>query len=161
MTASRGIHRPTCEPTAEWMKSQTVAVPCPMPVLAGDCWIWRRAKTVDGYGRISIHGRDVVAHRAMFEIVNGPVACWLTLDHLCRNRACINPAHQEPVTQQVNIERGFSPSAVAHREMVCQRGHPLTPSSGRMRCKVCLAARQRDWYARHRKSSAPSKSEAS
>lgn len=150
MTASRGIRRAPGEPTIDWLKEQTIAQPCPVPALVGDCWVWQRAKTDDGYGRICIHGRDVGAHRATYEVARGPIPCWLTLDHLCRRRDCINPAHQEPVTQQVNTERGFAPTAVAHRTGICRFGHPLAPVSGKLRCRVCQAAKQRESYERKR-----------
>lgn len=143
-----GRRRGNHAPTLDWLRSQCQEEPCSVVGLKGPCWIWQKAITDDGYGRANIEGKTVVAHRVAYEVARGAVFCWLTLDHLCRVRACINPDHQEPVTQQVNIARGESPSAVAHRTGVCQCGHPLTAIGGRFRCKVCQAARQRDWYER-------------
>lgn len=144
MTASKGVYRSPGVPTLEWLKAQTT--PEPSDLVGGDCWIWQRT-TTDGYGTVCIGGKSCVAHRVAFEIVHGPVPCWLTLDHLCHRRACINPEHLEPVTQMENIRRGDSPAAVARRSGHCAHGHEL-PATGR--CQVCLAQRKREWYVRKR-----------
>lgn len=141
-------------PTLAWLFAQTVQEPCAL--VAGDCFVWQRTKTSDGYGSVCIDGRSVVAHRVAYELSKGPVACWLTIDHLCRNRPCINPAHHEPVTQAENTRRGMAPTAIAHRTGLCPRGHTLVPEGGRMRCKVCQSQRQREWYQRQK----PSRGEA-
>jgi hypothetical protein len=82
------------------------------------CWIWRLARNRDGYGVAwSRHGKMTLAHRVEYEKHIGPVPEGLTLDHLCRERGCVNPEHVEPVTQAENNRRG--------------RGTKLTPGQVR------------------------------
>jgi hypothetical protein len=69
------------------------------------CFNWTGAKNRLGYGNWALMGRYWAAHRAVWEWTVGPVEDGLELDHLCRNVACINPDHLEPVTHQVNIKR--------------------------------------------------------
>lgn len=73
----------------------------------GECWVWTGA-TRGGYGRVKLStlGQTVSTHRLSYEHHVGPIPDGKVLDHLCRNRACMNPAHLEPVTHQENIRRG-------------------------------------------------------
>lgn len=64
--------------------------------------------TFNGYGKVNLGGKTHRAHRAIYEREVGPVEDGLQLDHLCRNRACVNPAHLEPVTRTTNLRRGNS-----------------------------------------------------
>jgi hypothetical protein len=73
----------------------------------GDCWVWFGALNDDGYGVIWDGTRLVYAHRLMYRWAFGEVPVGLTIDHLCRVRACVNPIHLEPVTNRENIRRGF------------------------------------------------------
>jgi hypothetical protein len=102
-------------------------IPARRPDL-GPCWVWTAAKS-KGYGRFSAGGRLVQAHRLSFMILAGPVADYLELDHLCRNHACVNPAHLEPVTHKVNSLRGISPFAVHAAQTYCDSGHEFTPEN--------------------------------
>ena len=72
------------------------------------CWNWSRAMNRGGYGKIRSNKRDMPAHRWVYEQLIGPIPEGLTLDHLCRNRRCVNPAHLEPVTIRENTRRGAS-----------------------------------------------------
>lgn len=70
------------------------------------CWVWQgHIQKGTGYGTLGIH----LAHRLSWERVNGSVPEGLDLDHLCRVRCCINPAHLEPVTRRENVMRGVVP----------------------------------------------------
>ena len=120
------------------------------------CWLWTGYLSEDGYGIFKLPSGAVKAHRWSFERQVGPIASGLELDHVCRNRACVNPAHLEPVTHQQNMERGvyFNSSKTA-----CLRGHPFDEqntgysSSGKRYCKECSRAHNRE-YARQRRARA-------
>jgi hypothetical protein len=70
------------------------------------CWIWQLAKTPDGYGYTRVGYDHRRAHRVLYEQHVGPIPAGLDLDHLCRVRDCVNPAHMEPVTEAENVRRG-------------------------------------------------------
>lgn len=70
------------------------------------CMPWPGLINHKGYGKISIGGKGRQAHRAVYENVVGPIPDGLVIDHLCRNRCCVNPDHMEPVTNRENILRG-------------------------------------------------------
>lgn len=107
------------------------------------CWKWIGALSSGGYGDISINGRTLRAHRLSFLLHKGDLIKGLTLDHLCRNRSCVNPEHLEQVTYQENILRGEGICAINSRKTHCKNGHPLSgknlhirPNKGRD-CKIC------------------------
>ena len=122
--------------------------------LTDSCWEWT-AKRQHGYGvyfmrmegtratgRRSIFGK---AHSVVFEALIGPIPEGTELDHLCRNKGCVNPEHLEPVTHAVNNLRGVSPPAINARKTICKRGHPLSGenlyvrSTGYRQCRICRA----------------------
>lgn len=72
------------------------------------CWIWQRATQSNGYGVVAVDGRTRRAHRHYYEQANGPIPAGLDIDHLCRQRACVNPDHLEPVTRSENLRRGWA-----------------------------------------------------
>lgn len=118
-----------------------------------DCWLWT-ASTDNGYGRFWVAGRLVLAHRFAYELLVGPIPEGLELDHLCRVRHCVNPAHMEPVTQRVNILRGVGFSAKNAAKTHCKRGHALDEANtyrrgdGKRHCRACNARRDRERQAR-------------
>jgi HNH endonuclease len=113
---------------------------------ADACWLWRGSKVTKGYGRFGVGGRSVGAHRVAYELLVGPIPEGLTLDHLCRVRACVNPAHLEPVTNRENVLRGVGISAKHARKTHCNHGHELTPENtetngNHRRCVTCRRKR--------------------
>lgn len=112
------------------------------------CWTWTGYRE-KGYGRFFLDQahRSVRAHRLAYEQGRGPIPDGLQLDHLCRNRACVNPAHLEPVTQRTNILRGASPSALNAQKTHCPNGHSYSEDNVRVtqdgyrECRTC----RRDW----------------
>jgi len=118
------------------------------------CWLWTGPLHRLGYGRTSVAGRIGYAHRLAYEMLVGPIPADLELDHRCRNRACVNPAHLEPVTHKVNMER----SAHATRTH-CPAGHRYDTantrhSQGRRHCKLCNNEASRRYRARNAKDAA-------
>lgn len=112
------------------------------------CLEWVAYVRPDGYASFWDGTRQVPAHRWAYEHVIGPVPEGLTIDHLCRNRACVNPQHMEPVTHRENTLRGEGITARQARQTHCKNGHEFTPdntyirpSDGGRRCRTCLRAK--------------------
>lgn len=91
-----------------------------------ECWPWLSTRTSNGYGSCRpLSGEDTktTAHRVAYELTRGPIPEGMELDHLCRNRACVNPAHMEPVSHQQNCKRGVW---ARPRKTHCVNGHELS-----------------------------------
>lgn len=120
-----------------------------------DCWEWTGRLMPNGYGRFGFYdeviGCDLAwtAHRAAWELSLGEIPHGLQLDHLCRNRVCVNPAHLEVVTNRENGLRGDSPAARNARKTQCPAGHPLSGDNlmvdqkGHRRCRTCIKETRR------------------
>jgi hypothetical protein len=114
-----------------------------------DCWLWT-GSTVGtwGYGQVSIGRRRIPVHRYAYELLVGPIPDGLVIDHLCRVPHCVNPAHLEPVTEQVNILRGTGITAVNATKTACIHGHLFTAENtyiwhGKRICRACVTERDR------------------
>jgi hypothetical protein len=121
------------------------------------CWTWTGKKRA-GYGRLKVDGRQLSAHRVAYELLIGPIPDGAQLDHLCRNRACVNPGHLEPVTARTNILRGEGLAAKEAAQKRCFRGHLLeggnliaVPSRPNARyCRECNRIRGREYGRKKR-----------
>jgi len=92
----------------------------------GPCWIWTGPKNPGGYGTPYFQGKMRRAHRVAYELILGTIPAGKQLDHLCRVRHCVNPAHLEPVTNKENALRGFSFSAKNAKKTHCINGHEFS-----------------------------------
>ncbi len=108
------------------------------------CWVWQGGQNDQGYGTF-FDGRTRRAHRWSYEHFRGPIPVSHELDHLCRNRGCVNPQHLEAVPFIENVRRGEAQNVVRSRRGTCDRGHPFVLlQSGRRYCRRCATARNRE-----------------
>lgn len=119
-----------------------------------ECWPWIAGKNSSGYGSFWNGSRSVCAHRFIYEATVGAVPEGLTLDHLCRNRACVNVAHMEPVTNRENVLRGEGLTARRAAQTHCVHGHPfdvtntLKKNGIQRECRTCSILYHRRLRAR-------------
>lgn len=146
--------------------------------LDNGCWEWTAAKSSGGYGIFRRNNENRPAHRWIYEYYNGAIPAGLECDHLCRNRACVNPDHIEPVTKLENVRRGESGKKQRDKTH-CAKGHPYDAKNtvwyphkhnGHIyltrHCKQCIADRRsrpelrehhrryvKEWYRKQKLSS--------
>ena len=134
----------------------------------GFCWEWDSSLSRDGYGKITVGriSKCYSAHRVAYTLLVGEIPAGLEIDHLCRNRRCVNPDHLEPVTQEVNRLRTptradgtYRPAWITSGKNVtghCIRGHEYTElntytyKDGRTECRTCKRANAADYRAKKR-----------
>ena len=112
-----------------------------------DCWEWLRLDRY-GYGVVIAQGRGSGAHRISFMVHKGPIPPGLEIDHLCRNRACVNPSHLEAVIHRVNASRrpkDLSPTCGSGRHHWTEESTIRRPD-GRRSCRFCDQERRRRYY---------------
>jgi len=126
------------------------------------CWTWLGRVNNHGYGSIRIMGRLIdptLVHHFAYELLVGPIPKGMEIDHLCKNRRCVNPAHLEPVTRSENCKRGDSGLAWALHQRAkthCPQGHPYDlfntyyDKNGGRQCKICKSERSRESYLRRK-----------
>lgn len=115
------------------------------------CWLWTGMKSEKGYGLLHVNGKVKRAHQVAYIGITGTkIPEGMQLDHLCRNPACVNPSHLEPVTSRENTIRGIAARVAAHgprkRKEFCKYGHPMSGENlyvrpdGQNACKTCQKA---------------------
>ncbi len=107
----------------------------PVPDI-GRCWLWEGAKTATGYGHLRSDGRAKKAHRVSYELFVEPIPEGMEIDHICRNRSCVNPLHLRAVNHQAQASNTVQFNSTKTH---CPRGHEYNDyrQSGARRCTRC------------------------
>ena len=117
-----------------------------------ECVDWVGYVTRYGYGSVHLRsgpGGQVLVHRIAWERANGPIPEDRVIDHLCRNRRCVNVDHLEVVTRGENTLRGFSAASGLDAKESCRNGHPWSEentywrANGSRQCRACIRELQR------------------
>lgn len=128
-----------------------------MPEPNSGCWLWAGSLGSGGYGQVYLGGRNPLgAHRVVYEFLVGEIPRGLDLDHLCRVRSCVNPAHLEPVSRRVNLRRGIGFAAQRAKQTHCTHGHEFTEKNTILRpngtrdCRECNRLQAATWRAKQK-----------
>lgn len=120
------------------------------------CWLWTRPANSWGYGQTTVRGKAKAIHRVFYELLIGPIPEGMVLDHICRQRLCVNPMHLQPITHGENVALGRL------RKTECPHGHPLEgdnlriTKAGHRACVTCSRDQGRERY--HRRKARPEES---
>lgn len=134
--------------TMDWLLQWVIPEP------NSGCWLWVGQLNAGGYGSVGFHGKTRNAHRVSYFLATGDEVLGFDLDHLCRVRSCVNPAHLEPVSRSENLRRGNTGDNLATRAAAvthCPRGHAYLGSNlytcprGHRNCVACQRQRVRIW----------------
>lgn len=121
------------------------------------CWNWKAAKNSFGYGGFSLNGKWKGSYRVSYEDKNGKIPEGLVIDHLCKNKSCVNPEHLEVVTQKQNIMRGTWFASLNAVKTHCPKGHEFTPENTisykrktwiQRQCRICHNIDCKNYYSR-------------
>lgn len=155
----KGVFPRTTRPIPErfWKKvDKSGPIPAVRPDL-GYCWLWTAGHTKEGYGQFYLLRHKVVAPRFAYELVFGPIAPGLQIDHLCKTPPCVNPAHLEPVTPRENSRRSNAGRNSESKKTHCPANHPYDlfnthyGTDGARHCRTCGrdGKRKRYWQTRN------------
>jgi len=114
--------------------------------VTSNCWNWKAGKGAQGYGSLRVtdkYSTMIKAHRMSYEFFVGKIPKDKVIDHLCRNRSCVNPEHLEVVSSRENTLRGETLASKEAKQTSCIRGHELKGNNlafrtdGKRACKTC------------------------
>ena len=113
-----------------------------LAITVDGCWLWHGTKNNMGYGKLTRGRRGeglVYAHRLAYELFVGPIPEGLTIDHLCRTPACVNPQHLEPTTMRENHLRGIHNGGKTHcpQRHIYDERNTYYASNGDRHCRAC------------------------
>lgn len=117
-----------------------------------ECWNWTGYTVGAGYGVMRVHGKQYLVHRLSYVLHGGTIPSGDTVDHLCFNKVCVNPAHLDTCSLRENQRRAWAIQYWTHyntKKTHCKRGHEFTPENtrelkgGRRCCRTCVNERQR------------------
>jgi hypothetical protein len=119
-------------------------------IKTNSCWEWTAFKNRDGYGRFKLNGKMILSHRVSYELFKEDIPDGLTIDHLCRNRDCVNPDHLEVVTHEENVKRGDI-GLWQKLKTHCPQGHEYTKENtsvhkNKRKCRKCDRIRAKIRY---------------
>jgi hypothetical protein len=114
------------------------------------CWNWKGYLQPNGYAAYGSKKNRDYAHRISYRLFKGEIPNGLDIDHLCRNRKCINPEHLEAVSRRINLLRGIGFPSIEAAQTHCIHGHEFNQvntnfNSGKRKCRACDAERHRKY----------------